>query len=99
MQSCLETASIGETVLAYRPGKHLQRPLDIYRAVESELLKADRNLNGHPSVRLFSEAEKVMQHFRKAPAHSGQKRWWPFTRKERARKEKVNPKGKDKRDW
>ena len=66
MQSRLEAASIRETVLAYRPGKHLQRPLDIYRAVESELLKADRNLNGYPSVRL-SEAEKVMLHFKCMP--------------------------------
>ena len=66
VQSRLEAASIRETVLAYRPGKHLQRPLDIYRAVESELLKADRNLNGYPSVRL-SEAEKVMLHFKCMP--------------------------------
>ena len=66
VQSRLEAASIRETVLAYRPGKHLQRPLDIYRAVESELLKADRNLNGYPSV-LLSEAEKVMLHFKCMP--------------------------------
>ena len=65
VQSCLEAASMRETVLAYRPG-NLQRPLDIYRAVESESLRADRNLNGYPSVRL-SEAEKVMLHFKCMP--------------------------------
>ena len=53
-------------MLSYRPGKHLHRPLDIYRAVEAELLKTDRNLNSYPSVRL-SEAEKVMLHFRCMP--------------------------------
>ena len=54
-------------MLSYRPpGKHLHRLLDIFRAVEAELLKTDRNLNSYPSVRL-SETEKVMLHFRCMP--------------------------------
>ena len=65
IQSRMEATSIREA-LAYRPGKHLQRPLDIYRAVEAELLKADRNLHSYPSVKL-SEAEKVMLHFKCMP--------------------------------
>eukprot|EP00439_Symbiodinium_sp_Y106_P087065 s52_g39.t1 len=65
IQSRMEATSIREA-LAYRPGKHLQRPLDIYRAVEAELLKADRNLHSYPSVNL-SEAEKVMLHFKCMP--------------------------------
>ena len=66
IQSRMEASAIRESVLSYRPGKHLHRPLDIYRAVEAELLKTDRNLNSYPSVRL-SEAEKVMLHFRCMP--------------------------------
>ena len=66
IQSRMEASAIRESVLNYRPGKHLHRPLDIYRAVEAELLKTDRNLNSYPSVRL-SEAEKVMLHFRCMP--------------------------------
>ncbi|OLP85402.1 hypothetical protein AK812_SmicGene33605 [Symbiodinium microadriaticum] len=66
IQSRMEASAIRESGLSYRPGKHLRRPLDIYRAVEAELLKTDRNLNSYPSVRL-SEAEKVMLHFRCMP--------------------------------
>ena len=66
IQSRMEASAIRESVLSYRPGKHLHRPLDIFRAVEAELLKTDRNLNSYPSVRL-SEAEKVMLHFRCMP--------------------------------
>ena len=66
IQSRMEASAIRESVLSYRPGKHLHRPLDIYRAVEAELLKTDRNLNSYPSVRL-PEAEKVMLHFRCMP--------------------------------
>ena len=62
----MEASAIREAVLNYRPGKHLHRPLDKYRAVEAELLKTDRNLNSYPSVRL-SEAEKVMLHFKCMP--------------------------------
>ena len=63
IQSRMEATSLRETVLAYRPGRHLHRPLDIYRAVEAELLRVDRNLHSYPSVKL-SEAEKVMLHFK-----------------------------------
>ena len=66
IQSRMEASAIRESVLCYRPGKHLQRPLDIYRAVEAELLKTDRNLNSYPSVKL-SEEEKVMLHFKCMP--------------------------------
>ena len=48
IQSRMEASAIREAVLGYRPGKHLQRPLDIYRAVEAELLRTDRNLNSYP---------------------------------------------------
>ena len=63
IQSRLEATSIRESTLAFRPGKHVTRPLDVYRAVEAELLRSDRTLNSYPSVRL-SEAEKIMLHFR-----------------------------------
>ena len=63
IQSRLEATSIRESTLAFRPGKHVTRPLDVFRAVEAELLRSDRTLNSYPSVRL-SEAEKIMLHFR-----------------------------------
>ena len=66
IQSRMEATLLRETVLAYRPGKRLHRPLDIYRAVEAELLRVDRNLQSYPSVKL-SEAEKVMLHFKCMP--------------------------------
>ena len=66
IQSRMEATSLRETVLAYRPGKHLHRPLDIYRTVEAELLRVDRNLHSYPAVKL-SEAEKVMLHFKCMP--------------------------------
>ena len=63
----MEASAIQEFVLSYKPGKHLHRPLDIYRAVEAELLKIDRNLNSYPSSVRLSEAEKVLLHFRCMP--------------------------------
>ena len=63
IQSRLEATAIRESTLAFRPGKHITRPLDVYRAVEAELLKSDRTLNSYLSVQL-SEAEKLMLHFR-----------------------------------
>ena len=110
IQSRMEASAIRESVLNYRPGKHLHRPLDIYRAVEAELLKTDRNLNSYPSVRL-SEAEKVVlasikfydSHLRLigyekerwARPHGRMSCWLHSRReKEKERKEKARRKGK-----
>ncbi|CAE7605206.1 unnamed protein product [Symbiodinium natans] len=66
VQSRIEATSLREAVLQFRPGKHVVRPLDVYRAVESELLKADRNLSGYSSLRL-TEPEKMMLHLKCMP--------------------------------
>ena len=53
IQSRLEATSIRESTLAFRLAKQVNRPLDVFRAVEAELLRSDRTLNSYPEVRAF----------------------------------------------
>ena len=66
VQSRMEATSLRESVLQYRPGKGLVRPLDVFRAVEAELLKTDRNLSAFAELKL-TEPEKVMLHLKCMP--------------------------------
>ena len=66
VQSRMEATSLRESVLQYRPGKGLVRPLDVFRAVEAELLKTDRNLATFAELKL-TEPEKVMLHLKCMP--------------------------------
>ena len=66
VQSRMEATSIHEAVLGFRPGKAITRPLDVYRAVEAELRKSDRNLAAYPELKL-TEPEKVMLHLKCMP--------------------------------